>query len=135
MDAIGKAIHCTLGCWHGLAAVQNTADVLATTGLAPELRPVASKNVALIGKLAEPLHPTRRTIATLVIGAAIVEAVAGAAFLRAAFGNGRSQLGFSLSLALFGTFFLIDDALDDYELGAKHRATFALLAAAYAACE
>jgi hypothetical protein len=134
MTAVGKTIHGTLGFWHGLAALQNAADVLATSGIAPKLRPLASKNVALVGELAKPLHPTQRTIATLVIGATIVEAVAAVAYLRAALGNGRSELGFGLSLALFGAFFLIDDAFDNYELAAKHRATFALLAASYAAC-
>jgi len=33
------------------------------------------------------------------------------------------------------SFFLIDDALDDYELGAKHRAIFTLVAAGYAAAK
>jgi hypothetical protein len=134
MNAVGKTIHATLGLWHALAALQNAADVLATSGVAPALRPLASKNVALIAELAKPLHPTQRTIATLVNGAACIEAVAAAAYLRAALGGHRSELGFRLSLALFGAFFLIDDAFDNYELGAKHRAIFALLAASYAAC-
>jgi hypothetical protein len=134
MNTVPKVIHGTLGVWHALAALQNAADVLATSGIAPALRPVASKNVALIGELVKPLHLTQRTIATRVIGVCIVEAVSGAAFLRAARGEGRSEFGFGLSLALFGAFFLIDDALDNYDLGAKHRAIFALLAASYVAC-
>ena len=133
MTAVGKTIHGTLGFWHGLAALQNAADVLATSGIAPKLRPLASKNVALVGELAKPLHPTQRTIATLVIGATIVEAVAAVAYLRAALGNGRSELGFGLPRTLRR--FLSDRRrVHNYELAAKHRATFALLAASYAAC-
>ncbi len=134
MKAVAKTIHGTLGFWHALAALQNVADILATSGVAPALRPLASKNVALVGELVKPLHLTQRTIITLVSGVSIVEAVAAAAYLRAALRERRSELGFGLSLALFGAFFLIDDAFDNYDLGAKHRATFALLAASYAAC-
>jgi hypothetical protein len=134
MNAVSKTIHGTLGFWNTLAALQNVADVLATSGVAPALRPLASKNVVLVGDLVKPLHLTQRTILTLVIGVSIVEAVAAAAYLRAALGERRSELGFGLSLALFGAFFLIDDAFDNYDLGAKHRATFALLAASYTAC-
>ncbi len=134
MNAVPKVIHGTLGVWHALAALQNAADVLATSGVAPALRPIASKNVALIGELVQPLHLTQRTIGTLVIGVSLVEAVSAAAFLRATLGEGRAEFGFGLSLALFGAFFLIDDAFDSYDLGAKHRAIFALLAASYAAC-
>jgi hypothetical protein len=134
MIAVPKVIHGTLGFWHALAALQNAADVLATSGVAPALRPIASKNVALIGELVQPLHLTQRTIGTLVIGVSLVEAVSAAAFLRATLGEGRAEFGFGLSLALFGAFFLIDDAFDSYDLGAKHRAIFALLAASYAAC-
>jgi hypothetical protein len=53
----------------------------------------------------------------------------------------HSTLGFWHALAalqnaaaLFGAFFLIADAFDNDDLGAKHRATFALLVASYAAC-
>jgi len=134
MNMVGRTVHLALGSWLVLAALQNAADVLATSGFAPQLRPVASKNVALVGKVAEPLHLAPRSIAALVMCASVIEAAAAAAFLRSALAGKRSEFGFGLSLVLFSGFFVIDDAFDDYELGAKHRAIFALFAAAYAAC-
>jgi hypothetical protein len=132
MNAVGRTIHGVLGLWHGLAAIQNVFDLLATTGVAPELRPLASKNFALIEKLAEPLHLPQRTITVLLAGASAIEAAAAAAYARGALGGERSELGFGLSLALFGAFFLIDDVFDDYDLGTKHRAIFTLVATGYA---
>lgn len=122
-----------LSVWHGLAAIQNVLDLLASSGRFPAWRPPASRNLEMIGKLAEPLHPPKSALFALLAGVAAVEAGASGSFARGALGVGDSDVGFSLSLALFGAFFLIDDAFDDYELGAKHRAMFALVAAAYAA--
>ena len=133
MNSVGKTLHAVLGSWHGLAAVQNVFDILASTGIAPALRPLASKNTELIGKLLERLHPSKDTIAALLAIAAAVEAVASAAFLRGALDGEVSDDGFAVSLALFGGFFLIDDAFDGYDLGADHRAIFTLVASAYAA--
>ncbi len=122
-----------LGLWHGLAAIQNVFDLLAGTGVAPGLRPLASKNLALVGKLAAPLHPPKEALVALVAAASALEAAACASFSRGALEGGDGDLGFTCSLALFGAFFLIDDAFDDYDLGAKHRAIFTLVAAGYAA--
>jgi hypothetical protein len=133
MKPAGRSVLAVLGLWHGLAAIQNLFDILAATGVAPVLRPLASKNLELVGKLAEPLHPSKSAIVALLAGASAIEAAASASFARGAIEGDRSELGFSLSLALFGSFFLIDDAFDDYSLGAKHRAIFTLVAAGYAA--
>jgi len=134
MTTVGRTIHLALGSWLAVAAFQNAAAVLATSGLAPQLKPLASKNVALVGKVAEPLHLSPRAIAALVTCASVIEAAAAAALVRATLTGKRSELGFGLSLALFSGFFVIDDMLDDYDLGAKHRAIFTLFAVAYAAC-
>ena len=133
MNPIGRTVLGVFGLWHGLAAIQNIFDILASTGIEPRLRPLASKNLALIGKLAEPLRPPKSSIVVLLAGASVVEAATSASFLYGAIEGDRSEFGFSLSLGLFGAFFLIDDAFDDYDLGAKHRAIFTLVAAGYAA--
>jgi hypothetical protein len=133
MNAVGKTLHGVLGFWHGLAAVQNVFDILASTGVAPALRPLASKNTALMRKLLERIHPSQSTLAGLLAVVSVTEAVASVAFLRGAIDDEPSDFGFALSLALFGSFFLLDDAFDGYDLGADHRAIFTLLAAAYAA--
>jgi hypothetical protein len=130
---VRRTILAVLGTWHGLAATQNTFDLLASTGVAPRLRPLASKNMELVAKLTEPLHPSKSTLVLLVSGAAAIEAAASLSFVRGAVDGKRSELGFCLSLTLFGTFFLIDDAFDEYDLGAKHRAIFSLLAVSYLA--
>jgi hypothetical protein len=127
-------IHAVLGLWHGLAAVQNAFDILATTDVAPELRPFASKNAAAIAKLLERLEPSTLQVATLLAGICAIEAAAAVAFARGAFNGKHDDLAFSLSLGLFGAFFLVDDAFDNYELGADHRAIFTLVAASYSAC-
>jgi hypothetical protein len=133
MNSVGRTLHAVLGLWHGLAAVQNVFDILASTGVVPALRPLASKNTELIGKLLERLHPSKEQIAGLLAVAVAGEAVASVAFLRGAVDGEVSDDGFVLSLALFGGFFLVDDAVDGYALGADHRAIFTLIAAAYAA--
>jgi hypothetical protein len=133
MNLVGRTILGVLGLWHGLAAIQNIFDVLASTGVAAGLRPLASKNFELIAKATQPLHVPRNAIAVLLTKAACIEAAASVSFARGALAGEDGDLGFALSLALFGSFFLIDDALDDYDLGAKHRAIFTLVAAGYAA--
>jgi hypothetical protein len=94
---------------------------------------VASKNFALIGKLLGPVRPSKESVATLLVAVASIEAVASAAFLRGAVDGKDSDDGFAVSLALFGAFFLIDDAFDGYQMGSDHRAIFTLVAAGYAA--
>jgi hypothetical protein len=89
--------------------------------------------MGLIAKLTAPLHPPRASIAALLTGASAVEAAASASFIRSAVAGEPCELGFALSLALFGAFFLVDDAFDEYDLGAKHRAVFTLVAASYSA--
>jgi hypothetical protein len=133
MNSVGRKLHAVLGLWHGLAAVQNVFDILASTGVAPGLRPFASKNVEAIGKLLERVHPSKETIAALLAVAAATEAVASVSFFRGAVDGETSNDGFAVSLALFGGFFLIDDAFDGYQMGADHRAIFTLVATAYAA--
>lgn len=133
MNPVRRTVLAVLGLWHGLAALQNIFDILASTGVAPGLRRLASKNLELVGKLAKPLHLPKSTVVVLLAGACTVEAAASASFARGAIEGDQSELGFGLSLALFGSFFLIDDAFDDYDLGAKHRAIFMLVAAGYAA--
>jgi hypothetical protein len=64
---------------------------------------------------------------------AAVEAIASVAFLRGAVDGEESNDGFAVSLALFGAFFLIDDAFDGYQIGGDHRAIFTLVAAGYVA--
>jgi hypothetical protein len=135
MNPVGRTTLAVLGLWHGLAAVQNAFDILASTGVAPGLRPLASKNLELVVKLVAPLHAPRPALLALLAGASALEAVASASFARGAIEGGRGDLGFGLSLALFGSFFLIDDAFDNYELGAKHRAIFTLVVASYAAAK
>ncbi len=131
MRPVGRMILGVLGAWHGLASAQNAFDVLASMGVAPKLRPFAAKNFELIGHVAKPLKPSKQTVATLLSGVAAVEGAASLAFLRAALGGGRSETAFVL--LLFGSFFLIDDAFDDYDLGEDHRAIFTMLVASYAA--
>ena len=133
MNSVGKTLHAALGLWHGLAAIQNVFDILASTGVAPALRPLASKNTELIGKVISRLHPSTDAIAGLLGVVAAIEGVAAVAFLRGALDGETSEDGFALSLALFGGFFLVDDAFDSYDLGADHRAIFTLIAVAYAA--
>jgi hypothetical protein len=133
MRLVGRTIAVVLGLWHGQAAVQNALDILATTDVAPELRPFAAKNCELVGKLLKPIKPSRATIVYLVGGAAAMEAVVASAFIVSAVRGIRSEFGFAIALTLFGAFFVIDDAFDDYDLGADHRAIFTLFAAAYAA--
>jgi hypothetical protein len=133
MTLVGRTILAVLGLWNGLAAIQNVFDVLASTGIAAGLRPLASKNFDLIAKETAPVHPPQAAIALLLSGAAGMEAVAAVSFARGALSGKESELGFALSLALFGAFFIIDDAFDDYELGAKHRGVFTLLGAGYVA--
>ena len=135
MNVVGRTVLAVLGLWHGLAAIQNFFDVLASTGIDAGLRPLASKNFDVIAKMAEPLHLRKGSIAALLTGAATIETAASVSFARGAIAGEESNVGFALSLALFGSFFLIDDALDDYELGAKHRAIFTLVAAGYAAAK
>ncbi len=133
MKPAGRTVLGVLGLWHGLAAIQNAFDILAGTGVAPGLRPLASKNLELVAKLMGRLHPPKEALVVLLAGTSALEAAACVSFGRGALEGGEAELGFGLSLALFGAFFLIDDAFDDYELGAKHRAIFTLVAAGYAA--
>jgi hypothetical protein len=133
MNSVGRTIHAALGLWHGLAAIQNVFEILASMGVAPDLRPLASKNVEAIGKLLERVHPSKENVAALLAVAAAIEAVASVSFLRGAVDGETSHDGFAVSLALFGSFFLLDDAFDGYEIGADHRAIFALIATAYVA--
>jgi hypothetical protein len=135
MKPAGKAVLAVLGLWHGLAAIQNVCDILAGTGVAPGLRPLASKNLELVGKLAAPLHPPKEALVALLAGASALEAAACVSFSSGALQGTEAELGFTFSLALFGAFFLIDDAFDDYDLGAKHRAIFTLVAVGYAAAK
>jgi hypothetical protein len=133
VNAVGRTIHAVLGLWHGLAAIQNIFDILASIEVAPGLRPIASKNFQMIGKLLERVHPSKENVATLLTTVAAVEAIASVAFLRGAVDGEESNAGFAVSLALFGAFFLIDDAFDGYQIGSDHRAIFTLVAAGYAA--
>lgn len=133
MNAVGRILHGILGVWHGLAAIQNVFEILAARDVAPGLKPLASKNLELVGKLLEPLHPGESTIVMLVAGASAVEVAASVTFVRGAVTGDCADAGFAFSLLLFGAFFLIDDAFDDYDLGARHRAVFTLVASAYAA--
>ncbi len=133
MKPAGHAILAALGVWHGLAGIQNVCDVLASLGVAPELRPYASKNVALARKLTERLHPSLATVGTLIGGAAAIEMFAAISYVRGALLGESPELGFAASLALFAGFFVIDDAFDDYDLGAKHRNIFTLIVASYVA--
>ncbi len=133
MNAVGRTLHGILGVWHGLAAIQNVFEILAARDVVPGLKPLASKNLELIGKLLEPLHPGEATIVMLLAGASAVEVTASVAYLRGLVADECADAGFALSLLLFGAFFLIADAFDDYDLGARHRAVCTLIAAAYAA--
>ena len=80
----------------------------------------ASKTLELIGKLGP--GETVDILVVLLSGAAAIEALAGLAYVRGALVDESADAGFALSLVLFGSFFLIDDAFDDYDIGAKHRA-------------
>jgi hypothetical protein len=133
MNSVGRTIHAVLGLWHGLASLQNVFDILASTEVAPSLRPVASKNFQLIRKLLERVRPSKENVAVLLSVVAAIEAVASVAFVRGAIDREESNDAFAVSLVLFGAFFLIDDAFDGYEIGSDHRAIFTLVAASYAA--
>jgi hypothetical protein len=135
MNPVGRTLLGVLGLWHGLAAVQNVFEILVSGGIAPGLRPVASKNYELIAKVVQPLHPPKAVLLAMLAGASAIEAVAAVSFAGGAIDGEPRELGFALSLALFGAFFLIDDAFDDYDLGARHRAVFTLVASAYAAAK
>jgi hypothetical protein len=133
MNSVGRTVVGVLGLWHGLAALQNAFDILAEAAGVRFLRPMASKNLAYIVEVLEPLHAPKGVPAMLLGGASLIEAAAAVSFLGAVVEDKDADAGFALSLALFGAFFLIDDALDDYDLGAKHRGIFTFVAAAYAA--
>ncbi|MGD1067303.1 MAG: hypothetical protein ABR975_10850 [Vulcanimicrobiaceae bacterium] len=131
MRSVSRVVLTILAAWQGLAAAQNLADVLVEADLVPTLRPVASKNYGMIADLLAPLHPPRELVLSLLAGCATIEALAAGAFARALAGEPEAaETGFALSLTLFGAFFLIDDALDAYEMGAKHRDAFLLFLAA-----
>ena len=131
MNVVGRTVLSVLGAWHGLSALQNTCELLAGFGLAPMLKPVAAKNLDLMKKLTAPLHFDEDALARLLVGVSLLESTAALAFVHGAVAGKRAEAGFALSLALFGAFFLIDDAFDDYELSAKHRAVFTMVAACY----
>jgi len=135
MKPVARTLLGVLGLWHALAAVQNVFAILVSLNAAPGLRPFASKNAEAIGKLLERLHPSKARVATLLAGVSAMEAAAAVGFLRGAIDGESSELGFVLSLTLFGAFFIVDDAFDGYDMGADHRAIFTLLAASYAACK
>ena len=119
MTAVGKTIHGTLGFWHGLAALQNAADVLATSGIAPKLRPLASKNVALVGELAKPLHPTQRISQRR--DRRNYRRGSGGRRIPARCARKRpKRTRFWPLPRTLRRFLSIDDAFDNYELAAKH---------------
>jgi hypothetical protein len=135
MRPVGKTVLGMLGAWHALVAVQNTFDLLASLGIAPSLRPLAGKNFALLRKVLARFAPTDATIGTLLFNVVLMEGAAAIMFAVAAADGDADTPGFVLSFGLFGAFFLIDDALDNYEMGARHRATFTMLAAGYVAAK
>jgi hypothetical protein len=128
-----RAIQATLAAWHALAATQNVFEILASAGIAPGLRPLASKNLELIERYVERVRLPKRASVPLLACASALEAAAAAGFCRGVLRGRRSEFGFTTALALFGGFFLIDDAFDDYEMGARHRSTFTMLIVAYMA--
>jgi hypothetical protein len=128
-----RAIQATLAAWHALAATQNAFEILASAGIAPGLRPLASKNLELIERYADRVRLPKRVSATLLACASVLEVAAAAGFCRGAVRGRRSEFGFTAALALFGAFFLIDDAFDDYDEGARHRSVFAMLIVCYMA--
>jgi hypothetical protein len=135
MRPVGKTVLGMLAAWHGLVAAQNTFDLLATMGAAPYLRPLAGKNFALLRKVLARFAPSDAAIGSLLCNVILIEASAATMFAVAALDGEADTPGFVLSFALFGAFFLIDDALDDYDMGARHRATFTMLAAGYVAAK
>jgi hypothetical protein len=133
MKFVGRTVHGVLALWHALAASQNAFEILVATEAAPGLKPFASKNLPLVEKVIGPLRLPRGSACALLAGASGLELVAALGFIRGALAGKRSEPAFAASLLLFGSFFLTDDALDDYDLGAKHRAIFTLIVAAYSA--
>jgi hypothetical protein len=69
MNAVGRTIHAVLGLRHELASIQNVFDILASTEVAPGLRPIASKNFPLIGKLLERVRTSKANVASKTAGA------------------------------------------------------------------
>jgi hypothetical protein len=134
MKSVGRTVHGVLALWHAIAATQNVFEILVATKAAPALAPFASKNLQLVEKVVGPLHLPGATGCALLAGASALEFAASLGFIRGALSGRRNDPAFAASLLLFGSFFLIDDALDDYDLGAKHRAIFTLIVAAYSAC-
>jgi hypothetical protein len=134
MKSVGRAVHGVLALWHAIAATQNAFEILVAARAAPALAPFASKNLQLVQKVIGPLHLPEGAGCLLLAGASALEFAASLGFMRGALAGRRDDPAFAASLLLFGSFFLIDDALDDYDLGAKHRAIFTLILAAYSAC-
>ena len=95
MNAVGRTLHGILGVWHGLAAIQNVFEILAARDVVPGLKPLASKNLELIGKLLEPLHPGEATIVMLLAGASAVEVTASVAYLRGLVADECADAGFA----------------------------------------
>jgi len=130
-----------VGIWQGIAALENAAEVLQAFGEnEPAVDAVASRNRALIARVLARFRLPDKALGLMLAAVASVEAVSCGALLRAAFSSGDAaavprRLGFGLSLALFGGFFIVDEIMHDFELEASHRGIFTMLCAAYVAAE
>jgi hypothetical protein len=129
----------TLGIWQGVAALENVAEILrASSEGGAAVEAVASNNLTLVKRLLARLRLGNDALGRLLGGIAPCECASAIALMRAALGRGESarrsvDLGFGISLGLFGAFFIGDDALHDYDLGAAHRNVFATLCVAFLA--
>jgi hypothetical protein len=126
MPTVRRTVLAVLSAWHGLAALKNLCDLAAAFGIVPAARRFGSGNFAAIEKLLAPLHAPRELLGTLLLGAAALEGAAAAGFAL-----DRGEPAFALSLALFGSFAVIDELMADYQLDETHREILSFVLIAY----
>jgi len=128
MISVRRATLAVLSGWHGLAAFKNLCDLGASFGIVPGAARWRSHNLAAIEKLLVPLRLPRPALGVLMAGVIVLEGAAALAFAR-----GDDELAFTLAVALFGSFALVDEAMADYELDQNHREILAFILIAYLA--
>ncbi len=126
MPSVRRAVLAVLSAWHGLAAVKNACDLCAEFDLVPGAAAFGSKNFAAIERLLAPLHLPREAIGVMLAGVMAMEGTVALAFAR-----GDDELAFTLAIALFGSFALVDEAMVDYQLDETHRGILMLLLVAH----
>jgi hypothetical protein len=126
MFSVRRTVLTVLSAWHGLAAVKNLCDLAAAFDVVPAAKRIGSGNFAAIENLLAPLRPPKELLGTLLLGAAALEAAAAVGFAL-----DRGEPAFALSLALFGSFAVIDELMADYQLDETHREILVFVLLAY----